>query len=284
MQIDRFRQENRPHKPTRPTQKSRPNPPTTPNNKMDNDLKYKHSKPDKSLTGFVESFWLLQNHSDSDKEVIVLPDGRIDLFFTQSATEPFHVILLGIETQHGQATVTPKRQTFAISFKPLSIEYLFQNNIANLLDKAEILPTDFWNFSADDLNNFDLFCEKATQKIQSLLPKDIDERKRKLFELIYSSNGALTVQQLSEKVFWSSRQINRYFNQQFGLSLKTYCNILRFRTSFQHIKDGKLFPQQNFADQSHFIKEVKKLSGVSPKELKRNKNDRFIQFSTLASK
>lgn len=251
---------------------------------MDNDLKYKHSKPDKSLTDFVESFWLLQNHSDSDKEVIVLPDGRIDLFFTQSATEPFHVILLGIETQHGQATVTPKRQTFAISFKPLSIEYLFQNNIANLLDKAEILPTDFWNFSADDLNNFDLFCEKATQKIQSLLPKDIDERKRKLFELIYSSNGALTVQQLSEKVFWSSRQINRYFNQQFGLSLKTYCNILRFRTSFQQIKDGKLFPQQNFADQSHFIKEVKKLSGVSPKELKRNKNDRFIQFSLLPSK
>ena len=251
---------------------------------MDNDLKYKHSKPDKSLTDFVESFWLLQNHSDSDKEVIVLPDGRIDLFFTQSATEPFHVLLLGIETQHGQATVTPKRQTFAISFKPLSIEYLFQNNIANLLDKAEILPSDFWNFSADDLNNFDLFCEKATQKIQSLLPKDIDERKRKLFELIYSSNGALTVQQLSEKVFWSSRQINRYFNQQFGLSLKAYCNILRFRTSFQHIKDGKLFPQQNFADQSHFIKEVKKLSGVSPKELKRNKNDRFIQFSLLPSK
>ena len=251
---------------------------------MDNDLKYKHSKPDKSLTDFVESFWLLQNHSDSDKEVIVLPDGRIDLFFTQSATEPFHVLLLGIETQHGQATVTPKRQTFAISFKPLSIEYLFQNNIANLLDKAEILPSDFWNFSADDLNNFDLFCEKATQKIQSLLPKDIDERKRKLFELIYSSNGALTVQQLSEKVFWSSRQINRYFNQQFGLSLKAYCNILRFRTSFQHIKDGKLFPQQNFADQSHFIKEVKKLSGVSPKELKRNKNDRFIRFSLLPSK
>ncbi|MGN6292429.1 MAG: helix-turn-helix domain-containing protein [Chitinophagaceae bacterium] len=251
---------------------------------MDNGLKYKHIKPDKSLADFVESFWLLQNHFDSDKEVIVLPDGRIDLFFTQSATQPFHIILLGIETQYGQPTITPKRHTFAISFKPLAIEYLFQKSIANLLDKAEILPTDFWNFSADDLNDFDLFCEKATQKIKSLLPKDIDERKRKLFALIYSSNGALTVQELSEKVFWSSRQINRYFNQQFGLSLKAYCNILRFRASFQHIKEGKLFPQENFADQSHFIKEVKKLSGVSPKELSKNKNDRFIQFSLLPSK
>lgn len=274
----------RPHKPTRQTQKSRPSPPTAPNNNMDNDLIYKLVKPDKSLDDFVESFWLLQNLSDSDKQVIVLPDGRIDLFFTQSATEPFHVILLGIETQPEQPTITPKRQTFAISFKPLAIEYLFQKTIPNLLGNAQTLPNDFWNFSADELNDFDLFCEKATHKIQTLLPKDIDERKRKLFELIYSSNGEMTVQELSENVFWSSRQINRYFNQQFGLSLKTYCNILRFRASFQHIKEGKLFPQQNFADQSHFIKEVKRLSGVSPKELSKNKNDRFIQFSLLPSK
>src|SRR6187551_2773962 len=107
---------------------------------------------------------------------------------------------------------------------------------------------------------------------------------QKLFDLIYSSNGSLPVKELSDKVFWSSRQINRYFNEQFGISLKAYCNILRFRASFSHIKDGKLFPHENFADQSHFIKEVKKLSGVSPKELKRNQNDRFIQFSTLPPK
>ncbi len=113
------------------------------------------------------------------------------------------------------------------------------------------------------------------------MPKEIDERKRKLFELIYASNGSISVQELSEKVYWSARQINRYFNQQFGVSLKTFCSILRFRASFQHIKDGILFPQQNYADQSHFIKEAKKLSGVSPKELHKNKNDRFIQFSVL---
>jgi AraC-like DNA-binding protein len=146
------------------------------------------------------------------------------------------------------------------------------------------LPLDFWGFNAADLSDFDAFCIKASQKIRSLLPDQIDSRKQELFDLIYASNGTVTVKELSEKVFWSSRQINRYFNQQFGLSLKAYCNILRFRASFQYIKEGKLFPQQNFADQSHFIKEVKKLAGVSPKELKRNKNDRFIQFSMLRSK
>ena len=249
-----------------------------------NDFEYKLIKPDKSLAAFVESFWQLQNHSASNKDVVILPDGRIDLFFSQSATEPFHITLSGLETHPDQATIATKTIMFAISFKLLATEYIFQNAVSNLLDNAKHLPSDFWDFSANDLQNFDLFCKKASQKIQSLLPKEIDNRKKKLFDLIYSSNGSLTVSELSEKVGWSSRQINRYFNQQFGISLKAYCGILRFRASFHHIKDGKLFPQENFADQSHFIKEVKKLAGVSPKELKRNQNDRFIQFSTLPSK
>ncbi|HZX75304.1 MAG TPA: AraC family transcriptional regulator, partial [Cyclobacteriaceae bacterium] len=239
---------------------------------------------DKSLAAFVESFWQLQNHSASNKDVVILPDGRIDLFFSQSATEPFHITLSGLETHPDQATIATKTIMFAVSFKLLATEYIFKNTVSNLLDNAKHLPSDFWDFSANDLQDFDLFCKKASQKIQSLLPKEIDNRKKKLFDLIYSSNGSLTVSELSEKVGWSSRQINRYFNQQFGISLKAYCSILRFRASFHHIKDGKLFPQENFADQSHFIKEVKKLAGVSPKELKRNQNDRFIQFSTLPSK
>lgn len=251
---------------------------------MDNDLEYKRIKPDKLLADFVESFWLLKNHSGIVKNIVILPDGRIDLFFSQSATEPFHITLSGLETQPDQATLATKTIMFAISFKLLATEYIFQNTVSDLLDNATYLPANFWNFTATDLNDFDCFCEKATEKIQSLLPQKIDSRKQKLFDFVYSSNGTITVKELSEKVFWSSRQINRYFNQQFGLSLKTYCNILRFRASFQHIKDGRLFPQQNFADQSHFIREVKKLSGVSPKKLRLNQNDRFIQFSTLASK
>ncbi len=248
---------------------------------MYNDFEYKLVKPDQSLADFVESFWLLHNHSNQAKDIVVLPDGRVDLFFSQSATEPFHVTLSGLETQADQATLAGNTIMFAISFKLLAIEYILHNTVSDLLNNAIHLPGGFWNFEANDLHNFELFCKKATHKIQSLLPDELDNRKRKLFDLLYGSNGTMTVNELSEKVAWSSRQINRYFNRQFGVSLKVYCNILRFRASFQHIKEGKLFPQQNFADQSHFIKEVKKLSGVSPKELKQNKNDRFIQFSTL---
>ncbi|MDR7128038.1 AraC-like DNA-binding protein [Algoriphagus sp. 4150] len=248
------------------------------------DIEYKSVKPDKSLSDFVESFWMLHNPNDSDKQVIILPDGRVDLFFTQSAIEPFHITLLGIGTNPEHSTIKANRITFAISFKPLATEYLLKENISDLLNKGKNVSDDFWDFSSSDLLDFELFCQKATQKIKSLLPKELDSKKQKLFELIYNSNGAMTVEELSEKVFWSSRQINRYFNHQYGIPLKAYCNILRFRASFQHIKEGKLFPEQNFADQAHFIKEVKKLAGVNPKQLSKNQNDRFIQFSTLPEK
>ena len=248
---------------------------------MDNNFSYKFIKPGELLADFVESIGMFHTTSVEAKEVVVIPDGRIDLFFTQSASAPFRVVLTGLETEPKQRSIPPQTIFFDINFKPLAVEYILQTSIADSLNSAKNLPADFWNFNADDLKDFDAFYEKASQKITALLPAAIDERKRKLFELIYASNGEMSVKELSEKVYWSSRQINRYFNQQFGLSLKAYCNILRFRKSLEHIAQGKLFPELNFTDQTHFIKEIKKFSGVVPKELSKNKNDRFVLLSVL---
>ena len=252
--------------------------------RLGNNFYYKFIKPDESLTDFVESLGTFHNQSDEAKEVVVLPDGRIDLFFLQSGAVPFEVTLIGLETVPEQRSIPPQTRAFVISFKPLAVEYILHTSIAGLLNTAKNFQHEFWHFNAADLKDFDAFYMKASQKIKELLPKEMDERKRKLFGLIYSSNGEMSVKELSEKVFWSSRQINRYFNQQFGLSLKAYCNILRFRASLEHIAQGKLFPELNFTDQTHFIKEIKKFSGVVPKELSKNKNDRFVLLSVLKQK
>ena len=49
------------------------------------------------------------------------------------------------------------------------------------------------------------------------------------------------------------------------------------------ISKGLLYPQKDFFDQAHFIKEVKKYTGTTPKELYKNKNDRFLQLSRISS-
>lgn len=243
---------------------------------MDNTLNYKLIKPDDSLADYVFCFSAFQNLK-SVNDAVIIPNGKIDLIFTKTKNNAISVYLMGIETKPKTANFDVF-SFFAVSFNPLAVEYILQQPIADILNSARELSNDFWGFNSDDLNDFDVFCEKASQKIRSLLPKETDERKRKLFDLILAANGEISIKELSENVAWSERQINRYFNQQFGLSLKVYCNILRFQASLSHINEGSLYPQLNYTDQSHFIKEIKKLSGVSPKELFKNDNDRFLQF------
>lgn len=248
---------------------------------MNNDFYHKLVQPEESIADFVENIGMFHNQSDRVKEVVLMPDGRVDLFFLQSESAPFEVILIGLETVPEQQNIPPHTLAFKVSFKPLGVEYLLQTSVAAILNNAKILSKDFWGVTADDLKDFDAFHNKISKKIKEILPPEIDERKRKLFELIYASNGEIKVQKLSEEISWNSRQINRYFNKQFGLSLNAFCKILRFKASLQHIAQGKLFPELNFTDQTHFIKEIKKFSGVVPSELLKNKDDRFILLSVL---
>ena len=248
---------------------------------MNNDFYYKAVEPDQSLLDFVENIGMFHNPSDQAMEVVLMPDGRIDLFFMQSESEPFQVTLIGLENVPEQQIIPANALAFKISFKPLGAEYLLQTSIADILNNAKVLPKDFWEFTADDVKDFEAFHSKIAKKLKELLPIKIDERKRKLFKLVYESNGEIKIQQLSEEISWSSREINRYFNKQFGLSLNAFCKILRFKASLEHIAKGRLFPELNFTDQTHFSKEIKKFSGVVPSELLKNKDDRFILLSVL---
>lgn len=237
----------------------------------------------KGLTDFVESFWMIRNDSPEAKEIIVLPDGRFDIIFSTAANEGFHATLRGLDTRPAQGAVPAHVTMFAVSFKLLAIEYLLDIKMAPLLNEGQRLPDRYWSIVPQDLENFEGFCEKISRIMLPLIKPGIDNRKKELFDLIYASNGSLTVHELSDRVAWSSRQINRYFNEQFGLSLKAYCNIFRFKSSLQQIKEGRLFPELNYTDQNHFIKEVKRFSGVVPKELFKNPNGRFILLSDPSS-
>jgi AraC-like DNA-binding protein len=248
------------------------------------DIEYRLVKPPPALAAFVESFWLLINHSDAAQPVVILPDGRVDVFFSDSASEPYHAMLLGLDTQPDAQVILPRTRIFAISWKLLAVEYILPVQLVDLTQHVYQLPSDYLGSSAADLTDFDSFCAKISAHIQQLIPAEIDNRKRKLFDLLYASEGALTVEAYADAAAWSSRQINRYFQQFVGLSLKAYCSILRFRAALPQLKGGRLFPEAHFADQAHFIREIKKYAGVVPKELARNKDDRFIQFSTLPKK
>jgi AraC-like DNA-binding protein len=234
--------------------------------------------PDDSISHFVHSFWMVENKTGNDIPRTILPNGMVDLTLMKMNWE---MSIRGLDTIPSQIIIAKDAEVFSVGFKLLAVEYLFGNSIKDVLNDGKAILNDVWQFEKSDTESLENFRKKVTKQIKSISSKVIDERKKKLFELIYSSHGTITVKELSEKVFWSSRQINRYFNQQFGISLKEYCKILRFGSSFKDLSEGKLFPELNFTDQNHFIKEIKKYSGVTPKELSKNTNDRFMDILAI---
>ncbi|MBR0573307.1 MULTISPECIES: helix-turn-helix domain-containing protein [Pasteurellaceae] len=243
-------------------------------------IKYKELKPTGFLQNFIECFW--DYKTDKAIQHTILPDGYFDLIAEFEDNLLTKVKLTGIWTTPKHIDI-PKNKTFiAIRFKILAAEYIFQREIKSILDTEHTLPFHFWNLNSFQHNEFERFVSHTTHHIENVITqiKNIDNRKLTLFDLIYQQN-VKTVTELSEQVFWSSRQINRYFSKQFGFSLKNFLKIIRFKSSYKQISAGKLTPNNGYSDQSHFIKEVKQYAGVTPKELYKNENDRFLQLSTL---
>lgn len=237
--------------------------------------------PDPAVSHLVHSIWMLQNNTGKDVRSTLLPNGMVDLNVMRLQAGKWKMALRGIDTLPAAVTIQAGTTMYAIGFKLLAVECLLGSSIKDVLNFGKSVDDEQWQFTERDLSSLTRFCARATQIIQNSSAGEIDGRKKKLFELIYASQGSISVKELSGRVAWSSRQINRYFNDRFGISLKTYCNILRFGASFKQLSEGKLFPEDHFTDQNHFIKEIRKYAGVTPKELSKNTNDRFIDITAI---
>jgi AraC-like DNA-binding protein len=96
--------------------------------------------------------------------------------------------------------------------------------------------------------------------------------------------GDISAEEVSNQIFWSNRQINRYLNKYLGVSLKKYLNIQKCYAAYIQIREGRFFPEKGYYDQAHFIREIKKHTNQTPKELYQEQNDRFIQLKNIDKK
>jgi len=81
----------------------------------------------------------------------------------------------------------------------------------------------------------------------------------------YDNNSMeLNTGDIAEKMFVTSKTINRYFNKVVGISPKSYFNIIRARAAINaYVNEQQLFLPYNYGyyDMSHFYKDVVKLTG-----------------------
>ena len=86
--------------------------------------------------------------------------------------------------------------------------------------------------------------------------------------------AGLSVQAAAIGAGLSSRQLERRFSNEFGLSPKRYSRITRFRRALVELKRGRTLAaaafEAGYADQSHFTRDCQVHSGTTPTALRKH--------------
>lgn len=91
---------------------------------------------------------------------------------------------------------------------------------------------------------------------------------------IHSTNGQISIDELSKRNFKTVRQLERNFKKLVGLSPKEYSNIIRFQNALNIIKNSDenrsfldIAFECGYYDHSHLTNEIKRYTGLSPSQL-----------------
>ena len=171
-----------------------------------------------------------------------------------------------------------------VILKPHAIRKLFGIN-ALRLNEGEV---ELNEFSGVDLNEKLLDACNDQQRVALLTdflaarlkrPKTQDALVQESLRLIHQGAGRITVKAVLERLDISERQFERRFSETVGLSPLSYIRVRRFNEAMRLIKSGRyntltdVAYALNFHDQSHFIREVKAFTGVTPKSLSQRADD-----------
>jgi len=108
-----------------------------------------------------------------------------------------------------------------------------------------------------------------------------DELVEESLRLIHQNVGTITVKALREFLDISERQFERRFSETVGISPLSYIRVKRFNEALRLMQTGHynrltdIAYALNFHDQSHFIRDIKSFTGVTPTRLSQ-KMDNFI--------
>lgn len=246
-------------------------------------ITYREFRPDLRLKDYIKSYWYFSIQTDTRKPFDILPDGCFDLLIVIKANRIVDAKLTGIWSKSISISYSENTEVFGIRFKPLSIGVLFDFSVKGLLDNSQhINLKDFELNEQIVLDSLDGFPEFLVNYLDMLFLKHMslnspDRRLIKCFELVDRSVGNISVDNISATIGLSPRQLHRLVSNMIGIGIKDYSKIIRFKKSLCDVKNNKS-DYFHYYDQSHFIREVKQYTGLTPEKLDFKNNDRFIQY------
>jgi AraC-like DNA-binding protein len=218
-----------------------------------------------------------QNNGGSAIETIITHSGR--------TTSPPPLYLYGPGREPSVMQYKPGSSTTThVIFKPHALKSLLGINAARLANGW----ADLHEFSAEDLQA-PLIEARDEQERVTLLTTFLMSRLKQAngrdllveesLRFIHNSRGSLQVKDVLAVVNLSERQFERRFTQTVGLTPHVYIRMKRFNEAIRLIKTGQFARLTdvafalNFSDQSHFIRDIKAFSGMTPTSLAQRVDD-----------
>jgi len=266
---------------------------------MSDHSSYQVFAPAPELEPFVECFWDLVGPAPAtppDPE-IVLPDGKTELlvhfgddFFklerdSKTGKDTYvrqaRVLMSGQLTERILLRPSGRIGVVSVRFKAAGAARFFNLPYEEIVDQV----IDFSKYEKETASTLTKKIEEPStpalrfQVLQDFLIGRLQKQEsredifvREACRHIVQSEGAYSVQELVKLIGFSERQLERKFKQQVGLTPKLLSRIMRFQKFIALARSsGKMNLADasvscGYHDQSHFIRDFTKFSGVSPRD------------------
>lgn len=209
-----------------------------------------------------------------------------------SINETIQVEMIISRISTNQISVTPLTDHIKIigaHIKPYALAFLTNENISKLpwvIQTKNLFKKQASHFKEQiDVckNPTEMFKVVENSFLESVLNKDLNTIVTAI-EIIEQNSGSIEVSEISKIMDISNRTLRNHFYKNIGCSPKEYMHLVKLKKSVYQMKNSNdsltsITYAQNYSDQSHFTKSVKKSTGLSPKEIQKKIPDfRFLQF------
>ncbi len=265
-------------------------------------IEFNQVEPHNLLKSYIEKMWVFESSGKlpSDDLKLVVPNGNIKLciFSVNGITASVNgkkvtskegsMNLTGITDVpvHLDAEKDISTQTIGIEFSPKGAYRFFHFNLNEIKNHIfqfdDVLGAVGKQLEEEVINAASV--GKKIDIVQQFLIRQLMQNSGDLiFEFcvdkIIVSKGQITVKDLEKKTGYSSRWLNMKFTDKIGISPKNFSSIIRFGEYYRAFTAGNL-PEMiknefydHYYDQSHFIKNFKHFTGLSPSGIERSPND-----------
>jgi AraC-like DNA-binding protein len=251
---------------------------------------YQKFAPPEKLQSVVKYFWILQNSPDeaSSTTFTAIPDGCPGIIFHQPDTFAFYdqwkeklppVFLYGQTIEPPKFYAIGNFHFIGICFYPNALKSVFGFDAYELTNGCldlNLLPLKKCGSLSEQLVNTASTAEQikilSSYMLAQIEKNDVQAEgiTRYALSQIVQSKGSLSFKTLHEKLQLTERTLERKFKQTIGIAPKLFSRICRFQESLNQLRKSNysklsdIAYENEYADQSHFIRTFKEFTGYSP--------------------